>query len=215
MFKIENHKQRLENVTGWVVDQNDNFVVAQHDGRSKVGDHLVNHGDHLWKQVGFFDAERVPALLQHASHHLRLNQLLLDWEGAKPTMMTPTPFFWKRRAYLALFLKKKISSILAWLSNFAVAPGSRPSTGEPPPWTAPLSQEPSWRSSYKPFAGVFEASPHNQLHGLRLLWSWWSTPTGTPSARPQLRILNKGRHPKKNRFFLGNSPKQRTPPTHP
>ena len=25
----------------------------------------------------------------------------------------------------------------------------------------------------------------------------------------------KGRHPKKNRFFLGNSPKQRTPPTHP
>ena len=27
-------------------------------------------------------------------------------------------------------------------------------------------------------------------------------------------VMDKGRHPKKNRFFLGNSPKQRTLPTH-
>ena len=93
MFKIENHKQRLEYVTGWVVDQNNNFVVAQQDGGSEVGDHLVNHGDHLGKQVGFFDAERVPALLQHASHHLRFDRLLFDWLGAKISMMTPT-LFW-------------------------------------------------------------------------------------------------------------------------
>ena len=29
-----------------------------------------------------------------------------------------------------------------------------------------------------------------------------------------LSKISKGRHQKKNRFFLGNSPKQRTPPTH-